>query len=415
MNFVLKETEYCTFLLHILGMSHPTMEVASKCVHSGQVKDQYGAAITPIYQTSTFVFDNCNQGGARFAGKESGYIYTRLGNPTTTSLEQRVAALEGAEACAATSSGMGAISATIWTLLQAGGHLIADECLYGCTHSYFEHGLTKYGVEVDFINTAIPGEIKKHLKPNTKVVYFETPANPTMKIVDIERAVEEAHSQEGVTVVVDNTFCSPICQRPLEHGVDIVVHSATKYINGHSDVVAGLVCGKTDVINRIKMEGIKDFTGAVISPHDAWLISRGCMTLNIRVKQECQNAEKVAYFLREHPAVKNVLWPGFEDHPGHDIAKKQMNYYGSMMSFELKGGLEAGKKLLDNLHVITLAVSLGGCESLIQHPASMTHACVPKEEREAAGLTDGMIRLSVGIEDEKDLIADLKQSLDKLL
>jgi methionine-gamma-lyase len=391
------------------------MEIASKCIHANHQKDQYGAAIMPLYQTSTFVFDNCNQGGRRFAGEESGYIYTRLGNPTTNNLEGKVAALEGAEACAATSSGIGAISSTIWTLLSAGDHLIADECLYGCTHSFFEHGLTKYGVEVDFVDTSVAGNIKKHLKPNTKVVYFETPANPTMKIVDIKRACEEAHSQPGVTVVVDNTFCSPIVQRPLEHGVDIVVHSATKYINGHTDVVAGLICGKEEMVNKIKMEGIKDMTGSVISPHDAWLIIRGIMTLNIRVKQECENAEKVAHFLREHPAVKSVLWPGFEDHPGHDIAKKQMNYFGSMMSFELKGGLEAGKKLLDNLNMITLAVSLGGCESLIQHPASMTHACVPKEEREAANITDGMIRLSVGIEDAKDLIADLKQSLDKLL
>jgi methionine-gamma-lyase len=391
------------------------MEIASKCLHANTMKDAYGAVIMPIYQTSTFVFDSCAQGGARFAGEESGYIYTRLGNPTTTNLEGKVAALEGAEACAATSSGIGAISSTIWTLLKAGDHIIADECLYGCTHSFFEHGLTKFGVEVDFINTAIPGNIKKHLKPNTKVVYFETPANPTMKIVDITRACEEAHSQEGVTVVVDNTFCSPIIQRPLEHGVDIVLHSATKYMNGHTDVVAGLICGTEKMINQIRMEGIKDMTGSVISPHDAFLIIRGLMTLSIRVKQECENAEKVAHFLREHPAVKKVLWPGFEDHPGHDIAKKQMHYYGSMMSFELKDGFEAGKKLLDNLNMITLAVSLGGCESLIQHPASMTHACVPKEEREAAGLTDGMIRLSVGIEDSKDLIEDLKQSLDKLL
>jgi len=385
------------------------------CIHANPQKDQYGAAVMPMYQTSTFVFDNCNQGGARFAGKESGYIYTRLGNPTICNLEGKVAALEGAEACAATSSGMGAIASTIWTLVKAGDHIIADECLYGCTHSLFEHGVTKFGVEVDFIDTSIPGNIKKHLKPNTKVVYCETPANPTMKIIDLERATAEAHSQEGVTFIEDNTFCSPIVQKPLSHGVDIVVHSATKYINGHSDVVAGLICGKEAIINQIKMFGIKDMTGSVLSPHDAWLIVRGLMTLNIRVKQECENADKVAHFLREHPAVKNVLWPGFEDHPGHDIAKKQMNYYGSMMSFELKGGLEAGKKLLDNLHMITLAVSLGGCESLIQHPASMTHACVPKEEREAAGLTDGMIRLSVGIEDSQDLIADLKQSLDKLL
>ena len=391
------------------------MRTGSMCVHGAHFKDSYGAAVQPIYQTSTFVFDNCEQGGNRFAGKESGYIYTRLGNPTTCHLEEKIAALEGAEACAATSSGMGAIASTVLTILKAGDHMIADDTLYGCTHALFEHGVTKFGVEVDFINTAIPGEIKKHMKPNTKIVYFETPANPTLKIIDLDRAVAEAHSQEGVLCIVDNTFCSPIIQQPLKHGVDIVVHSATKYINGHSDVVAGVICGKADMISRIKMSGIKDLTGAVLSPHDAWLIIRGLNTLHLRVKQESENAMKVAHFLKDHPAVEKVLYPGLEEHEGYEIAKKQMKYFGSMMTFELKGGLEAGKKLLDNLQMITLAVSLGGCESLIQHPASMTHACVPKEEREDAGITDGMIRLSVGVEDAEDLIADLKQSLDKLL
>ena len=391
------------------------MKVPSKCVHAAHHHDKFGAAVVPIYQTSTFVFDSCEQGGNRFAGKEAGYIYTRLGNPTTTTLESRVAALEGAEACAATASGIGAIASTLLTLLKAGDHVISDDTLYGCTHSFFEHGLTKFGIEVDFINTAIPGEVKKHIKPNTKVVYFETPSNPTIKIIDIERVCQEAHSQEGIRVVVDNTFCSPIIQTPISHGVDIVVHSATKYINGHTDVVAGLICGKQADVDQIRMVGIKDMTGSVISPHDAWLIIRGLMTLNIRIKQESENAVKVAHFLREHPAVEKVLWPGFEDHEGHEIAKKQMKYFGSMMTFTLKGGFEAGKKLVDNLNMITLAVSLGGCESLIQHPASMTHACVPKEEREAAGLTDGLVRISVGIEDADDLIADLKQGLDLLL
>ena len=396
-------------------MSETDMKMSSMCIHAGHAKDSFGAAVAPIYQTSTFIFDNCEQGGNRFAGKESGYIYTRLGNPTTCLLEEKLAGLEGAEACAATSSGMGAIASTVLTILKAGDHVIADDTLYGCTHALFESGLTKFGIDVDFINTAIPGEIKKHMKPNTKIVYFETPANPTLKIIDIDRAAAEAHSQEGVYCIVDNTFCSPIIQQPLKHGVDIVVHSATKYINGHSDVVAGIICGKADMINRIKMSGIKDLTGSVLSPHDAWLIIRGLNTLSIRIKEESANAMKVAHFLKDHPAVEKVLYPGLEDHEGYEIAKRQMKYFGSMMTFELKGGLEAGKKLLDNLKMITLAVSLGGCESLIQHPASMTHACVPKEEREEAGITDGMIRLSVGIEDADDLIADLKQSLDKLL
>jgi len=379
------------------------------------MKDQYGAAIAPIYQTSTFVFDNCQQGGNRFAGKEEGFIYTRLGNPTTTALENRVAALEHAEACAATSSGMGAIAATVLTFLKAGDHLISDDTLYGCTHSLFEHGLTKYGVEVDFIDCSIPGNIKKHLKPNTRIVYFETPANPTMKIIDLKAAVEEAHSQKNVLCITDNTFASPINSNPLDFGLDISLMSATKYMNGHTDVVAGLVCGKKELINKIKAEGIKDLTGAVISPHDAWLMTRGINTLYIRVRQESENALKVAQFLHDHKAVSHVYYPGLPDHPGYEIAKKQMKFFGSMITFELKSGLEGGKKLLDGLKLITLAVSLGGCESLIQHPASMTHACVPKEEREASGITDGMIRLSVGIENVDELIADLKAGLDKLI
>lgn len=396
-------------------MSHERMTPATACIHANPQKDQFGAAIPPIYQTSTFVFDNCQQGGNRFAGQESGYIYTRLGNPTVSNLEGKIAFLEKTEACVATSSGMGAIAATVLTILKAGDHLISDECLYGCTHALFEHALTKFGIQVDFINTAIPDEVKKHMKPNTKIVYFETPANPTLKIIDMERVCKEAHSQEGVLVIADNTFCSPMITNPVDFGVDVVVHSATKYINGHTDVVAGLICGKADLLQQIRMVGIKDITGSVISPHDAWLITRGLSTLNIRMKAESENAMKVAEYLKSHPAVEKVYYPGFEDHEGHDIAKKQMRMYGSMITFILKSGFEGAKKLLDNLKLITLAVSLGGCESLIQHPASMTHAVVPKEEREAAGITDGMIRLSVGIEDADELIADFKQGLDALL
>nr|1E5E_A Chain A, METHIONINE GAMMA-LYASE [Trichomonas vaginalis G3]1E5E_B Chain B, METHIONINE GAMMA-LYASE [Trichomonas vaginalis G3]1E5F_A Chain A, METHIONINE GAMMA-LYASE [Trichomonas vaginalis G3]1E5F_B Chain B, METHIONINE GAMMA-LYASE [Trichomonas vaginalis G3] len=396
-------------------MAHERMTPATACIHANPQKDQFGAAIPPIYQTSTFVFDNCQQGGNRFAGQESGYIYTRLGNPTVSNLEGKIAFLEKTEACVATSSGMGAIAATVLTILKAGDHLISDECLYGCTHALFEHALTKFGIQVDFINTAIPGEVKKHMKPNTKIVYFETPANPTLKIIDMERVCKDAHSQEGVLVIADNTFCSPMITNPVDFGVDVVVHSATKYINGHTDVVAGLICGKADLLQQIRMVGIKDITGSVISPHDAWLITRGLSTLNIRMKAESENAMKVAEYLKSHPAVEKVYYPGFEDHEGHDIAKKQMRMYGSMITFILKSGFEGAKKLLDNLKLITLAVSLGGCESLIQHPASMTHAVVPKEEREAAGITDGMIRLSVGIEDADELIADFKQGLDALL
>lgn len=388
---------------------------ATLCVHANEQKDQYGAAIFPIYQTSTFVFDTAEQGGRRFAGEESGFIYTRLGNPTTNFVEGKVAALEHAEEACATSSGMGAIASTLLTLLKSGDHVIADDTLYGCTLSLLSHQLPKFGVDVQFINTAEPGAVKKALKPNTKLVYFESPANPTMKIVDIRRVSDEAHSQDGVYVVVDNTFSSPIITKPLDFGADIVVHSATKYLNGHSDVVAGFAVGKHETITKIKMEGLKDLTGAVLSPHDAYLLGRGLMTLDLRVQRESENAMKVAEFLSSHPAVERVAYPGLKEHPGHDIAQKQMKYFGSMITFELKSGTAGGKKLLNNLHIMTLAVSLGGCESLIQHPASMTHACVSREAREEAGITDGMVRLSVGIEDADDLIGDLKQALDMLL
>jgi len=385
---------------------------ATRCLHSNPQHDQFGAVVPPLYQTSTFEFKNCEQGGNRFAGKEDGYMYTRLGNPTIANLEGKIASLEGAEAAACTSSGMGAIASTVWTFLSAGDHMISDDTLYGCTVSLFSHHLRRMGIEVDLIDTSIPGEVQKHLKKNTKIVYCETPANPTLKCVDLERVSKEAHSQPGVLVVCDNTFCTALIQRPLAHGVDIVVNSMTKFYNGHTDVVAGIICGKKEHINKIKAEGIKDITGSVMSPHDAWLVVRGMSTLALRIQRCSENAEKIAHFLKDHPKVSHVYYPGLKDHPTHDIACKQMDGFGAMITFELKGGHDAGVALLDHVKLMTLAVSLGGCESLIQHPASMTHACVPKEEREAAGITDGMIRLSVGIEGVDDLIADLKQALD---
>jgi methionine-gamma-lyase len=371
--------------------------------------------MTPIYQSSTFVFDTCEQGGRRFAGEEGGYIYTRLGNPTTCACEDRIANLERAEAGALTSSGMGAITATMWTILKCGDHVVADQCLYGCMYKYFQSGLAKFGVSVTFIDTSVPGAVRAAMTSQTKVVYFETPANPTMKIVDIRRVSAEAHSQDGVLVICDNTFASPIITRPLEFGCDIVLHSVTKYLNGHTDVVAGVVCSTKKIIKRIKEEGIKDMTGAVLSPNDAFLVLRGLQTLETRIKVSCKNAIKVAEFLQGHPAVQNVYFPGLPDHPGHALAKTQMQYFGSVLSFELFSGLDGGRKMLNNLKICVLAVSLGGCETLIQHPASMTHACVPSEDRVAAGITDGLVRMSVGLEDVDDIIADLKQALDRLV
>ena len=389
-------------------------KTATLSIHANAQKDQYGASIMPIYQTSTFVFDNCEQGGKRFAGEEPGFMYTRIGNPSIAALEGKMAILEHAEDCAAAASGMGAIAATLWTILKAGDHMISDECLYGCTHALFEQQFTKYGVDVEFMDTSDVENVKKHMKPNTRLIYFETPANPTMKMIDIQKIAEVAHSQEGVLCICDNTFCSPILCNPIDLGVDVVVHSGTKYINGHTDVVCGFSCGPKEIISKVKSEGIKDITGAVMSPHDAFLIMRGMMTLDIRVKKAAENAMKVAQMLHDHPAVKRVYYPGLEDHPGHDIAKKQMKMFGSMISFDVDG-FDKAKTILNNCKLVSLAVSLGGCESLIQHPASMTHAGVPKAEREAAGLTDNLIRLSVGIEDVDYIIADLKQALDNIL
>ena len=286
--------------------------IGTKAIHAGNVKDaQYGALATPIYQSSTFVFDSCEQGGRRFAGQESGYIYTRLGNPTTSVLEAKIAALEGGEDAVACASGMGAISACLWSIAGAGKHIIADGTLYGCTFALLNHGMTRYGVEVDFIDTSDLEALKAHLKPNTCAVYLETPANPNLKITDIAAVAELAHAyNKNIMVVCDNTFASPALQNPLALGADVVVHSATKYLNGHGDVIAGFVVGKKSFISEVRMFGLKDMTGAVMDPFCAFLILRGLKTLEIRMARHCENASQVAAFLDAHPAVEKVYYPG---------------------------------------------------------------------------------------------------------
>ena len=387
---------------------------ATKTIHGGYKKDSSGALTTPIYQTSTFVFDNAEQGGRRFALEEGGYIYTRLGNPTNTQLEEKVALLEGAEACVSTASGIGAITSALWTALKAGDHVVASKTLYGCTYAMFNHGISRYGVEITFVDAANLDEVKAAMRENTKVVYLETPANPDLKLVDIEAVSKVAHETEGCIVMVDNTFCTPYIQRPLELGADVVVHSATKYLNGHGDVIAGFVVGKLDFINQVRLFGIKDMTGSVLSPFDAYLIIRGMKTLQIRMDRHCKNAMEVAKFLESHENVTKINYPGLESFPQYELAKKQMDLPGGMIAFEVKGGLEAGKKLLNSLELCVLAVSLGDCETLIQHPASMTHSPYTPEERAEAGRSEGIIRISVGLEDVEDIIADLKQGLDRL-
>ena len=386
----------------------------TKAIHGGAEKNPFGTLTTPIYQSSTFVFDTAEQGGKRFALEEAGYIYSRLGNPTSSVVEGKLALLEGAEAALATSSGMGAISSTMWTLLKAGDHLLADKTLYGCTYALLSHGLTKFGIDVEFVDTSDLEAVKKAMKPNTRIVYLETPANPNLKVVDVTAVCEIAHKNEGTKVVVDNTFATPYLQNPIKLGADLVVHSATKYLNGHGDVVAGFVAGDLETVTQIRLIGVKDMTGSVLSPQDAFLMIRGMKTLELRMERHCSNAYEVARFLDAHPMVEKVYYPGLESHEGHEIAKEQMNGFGGIMAFEVKGGIEAGKKLLNNLELCTLAVSLGDTETLIQHPASMTHSPYTREERLVSGITDGLVRISVGLEGVNDIIDDLKQGLEKL-
>jgi len=388
--------------------------LGTTAIHAGTLKNLYGTLAMPIYQTSTFIFDSAEQGGRRFALEEAGYIYTRLGNPTTTVLEDKIAALEEGEAAVATSSGMGAISSTLWTVLKAGDHVVTDKTLYGCTFALMCHGLTKFGIEVTFVDTSNLDEVKNAMKENTRVVYLETPANPNLKIVDLEALSKLAHTNPNTLVIVDNTFATPYMQKPLKLGADIVVHSVTKYINGHGDVIAGLVITNKELADQIRFVGLKDMTGAVLGPQDAYYIIRGMKTFEIRMERHCKNAKKVVEFLNKHPKIERVYYPGLETHPGHEIAKKQMKDFGAMISFELKGGFEAGKTLLNSLKLCSLAVSLGDTETLIQHPASMTHSPYTKEEREAAGITDGLVRLSVGLENVEDIIEDLEQGLEKI-
>ena len=388
----------------------------TKAIHGGKMKDtQYGALTMPIYQTSTFEFDCCEQGGRRFAGEEKGYIYTRLGNPSISAVENKVALLEGGEACAAASSGMGAVSACLWSIAGAGKHILADETLYGCTFALLNHGMTRYGVEVTFVDTSDLEQVKANLKENTVCVYLETPANPNLKISDIQAVAELAHAYNpAIQVVCDNTFASPYLQRPLELGADVVVHSATKYLNGHGNVIAGFVVGTEAFINEVKMFGLKDMTGATLGPFEAFLIMRGLKTMEIRMERHCENAKKVAEYLVKQEKVERVYYPGLETHPGYEIAKKQMQDFGAMISFEVKGGKEGGMKFVNSLSMIPIAVSLGDAETLVQHPASMTHSVYTEEELKAAGISAGLIRLSVGLENAEDIIADLELGFSKI-
>ena len=386
----------------------------TQCIHGPQkANDPHGALTSPLYQTSTFHFENAAQGAARFAGDEPGYIYTRLGNPTTTELEQKVAQLEDCEAAAATATGMGAVSASVLSFLSQGDHLVASSALYGCTFAFFAHMLPRWGIEVTFVDMTNEDELRAAIKPNSKMIFAETPINPTMAVIDLA-LIGDVAKQHNLISVVDNTFLTPLLQSPKQYGIDIIMHSATKYLNGHGDVVAGIVCGSLEHITHIKMTVLKDI-GATISPHDAWLINRGLKTLAIRVERHCQSAQTIAEYLEAHPQVSKVYYPGLKSHPGHRFIGKQMKAAGGVIAFEIKGSLTDGEQFIDSMKLCTLAVSLGDAETLIQHPASMTHSPYTPEERLAAGISDGLIRLSVGLEDVNDIINDLNQAFTKIL
>ena len=388
---------------------------ATKQIHVGKIEIPGIAPLaTPIFQTSTFEFDSTAEGAARFAGEEEGYIYTRLGNPNTAKIAAKLAALEHAEAGMAMGSGMGAVSSVMWTVLHAGDHLLADDTLYGCTLAFFTHGLTRYGVEVTLVNFEDIDAVKAAIRPNTKAFYFETPTNPSLKLIDIEAIASLAHSAcPDAKVIVDNTFSTPYIQTPIDLGADIVIHSATKYLNGHGDVIAGMAVGTKEFINECNMFGLKDMTGAVLGPFEAFLIDRGMKTLDIRVQKHCDNAMKVARFLESHPMVERVLYPGLESHPRHELAKKQMhNGFGGIITFELKCSREKSAEFVNSLKLCTIAVSLGDAETLIEHPATMTHSTYTPEELAQAGIGESMLRLSVGLEDAEDIIEDLRAGLD---
>lgn len=387
-------------------------EFSTKLIHSGSFDDAYGSATVPIYQTSTFKFRNAQEGADCFSGKSNGYIYTRIGNPTIRAFEKNIADLEHGFDGIATSSGMAAINCVFMALLGAGAHIVSSDAVYGPARGVLEQDFSRFNVQATFVNTSNIAEIINAIRPETKVLYIETPANPTLGITDIATCANIA-KEHNLVLVVDNTFSSPYLQNPLNYGADVVLHSVTKFINGHADIVGGVIVTKTEEMYK-KIRHSMVYGGCNMDPTQAFMALRGVKTLAIRVERAQQNAMEVARYLETHPKVGWIKYPGLESHPQYDLANKQMKGPGTMMSFGLRGGYEAGKNLMDNVQLALLAVSLGGVETLIQHPASMTHAAVSKENKLAAGISDDLVRLSVGIEDVKDIIADLSQALEKV-
>lgn len=384
----------------------------SKLIHAGAFEDQFGSATVPIYQTSTFKFKSADHGAACFAGDDDGYIYTRINNPTIDSLENLVAELENGYRGIACSSGMGAVNTIYMALLSQGDHMISTAAVYGPSRVVMEKHYSRFGVESTYVDTCNPENIRKAIRANTKMLYIETPANPTIDITDLEEMVKIAKEHNLITVA-DNTFCSPFLQKPLDFGFDLVFHSITKFLNGHADIVGGVIVAKDKKLYD-PVRAMMVTLGCNMDPHQAYMVIRGIKTLSLRMDRSQENAMKVAEYLEKHPKVKWVKYPGLKSHPQYELALKQMNGSGGMISFELKGGLNAGKTLMNSVKLAILAVSLGGVESLIQHPASMTHSKMDKESREKSGITDGLVRFSVGIENADDILADLEQGLEQI-
>ncbi len=380
--------------------------------HGYDPMDHEGALTPPLHLTSTFAFETAEAGGEMFEGERAGHIYSRISNPTNALLEQRIAALEGAEAGLALASGMGAITAAMWTLLSPGDEVILDRTLYGCTFSFMQHGLAKFGITITHVDLTEPANLEAAISKKTKVVYFETPANPNMRLVDIQAVSDIAHAS-GALVVVDNTYATPYLTQPIKHGADIVVHSATKYLGGHGDVVAGLLVGSEELVSEIRLYGMKDMTGAVMAPFNAMLILRGIKTLELRMDRHCSSAMSVAEMLTHSDSVVDVSYPGLPSFAQRDLAQRQMAQFGGMIAFELKGGMQAGIETMNRLKLITRAVSLGDAETLVQHPASMTHSTYTPEERAAHGIREGLVRLSIGLEGIDDVLDDLAQALPR--
>jgi len=386
--------------------------INTRLVHAGFHGDPTGAVTVPIYQTSTFAFRSAEHGAALFGGADDGYIYTRLGNPTIQALEECVGELENGQRGIATSSGMGAISVVYLALLEKGAHLVSTASVYGPSRGLVEKHLSRFGVEATFVDTTDAANVHKGLRPNTRLVYIETPSNPAMQVTDVRAVAGIAHAH-GCPLVVDNTFASPYLQKPLDLGADVALHSVTKFINGHADIVGGIVVAKTEEMDR-RLRPLMIALGCNMDPHQAYLVFRGVKTLGIRIERAQRGALEIARWLEARPEVGWVRYIGLPSHPQHELAKQQMSGFGTMISFELKGGLEAGRAVMDSVKLATLAVSLGGVETLIEHPASMTHAGMSREARIEAGITDGLVRYSTGIEDVEDLLADLEQAFQAI-